>query len=545
MNKYLLSAIQVIFLFFAIGNESKAASHQTRLDSLLSVLDKTITDERIYVSERQAKIDKLKLELNNTPEKDTARFFLYEELFKKYEPFICDSALHYSQLILTEAETIKNNYWVNMGKIYRSRILASSGLFSESLNLLESTDKKMLNRKQLGVYFINYADLYIYMEEYTGGIQSGLYEPLVEAYLDSALTVLPEKSFEAVIAQVRKNIIENQLDDVDELLFDLQLRTDNYTREYAILKSWLAYYYELKHEAQLRREAYAESAIADIRASVKENVSLRNLAGLLLDDGGTQRANDYIKKSLEDANFFNARLRNLQVSRILPVIDITYQMERERQQKTLRRYSIIISVLSVILLIAIIRVFIQMRKLSKARNEVSKMNEKLQRKNASLAETNQIKEAYIGQFINLCSLYIDKMENYHHKLNKKARANNVEELYKMLKSSQFIEDELEEFYHNFDKAFLDIFPDFVEQFNALLPEEDRIILKKKDQLSNELRTFALIRLGINDSAQIAGFLRYSITTIYNYRSKYRNKSLVDRDEFENALMQIESKKTEI
>ena len=156
-----------------------------------------------------------------------------------------------------------------------------------------------------------------------------------------------------------------------------------------------------------------------------------------------------------------------------------------------------------------------------------------------MMEANCIKEEYLGRFLGLCSVYIDILETYRRMLNKLAAAGKLDELYKKLKSSEFTERELKEFYQNFDSSFLSIFPEFVERFNNLLPDDEHILPKQDEHLTTELRIFALIRLGISDSARIAGFLRYSISTIYTYRSKLRNKSL-HKDDFEEQVMKIGS-----
>ena len=260
-----------------------------------------------------------------------------------------------------------------------------------------------------------------------------------------------------------------------------------------------------------------------------------------------------MKKSMADASQYNARLRNVQASKMLPMIDYSYQMEKELQHKKLQFFLGVISLLSVFLILTIGYIFRQMKKLAKARlevvcanNELKKLNadlveaNRLQRQlNDSLTETGRIKEEYIGRFLGLCSAYIDKLETYRRMLNKKAASGKVEELYKTLKSSQFIDDELKEFYLNFDNSFLSIFPNFVECFNSLFPKDDVIVPKQGERLTTEMRIYALIRLGINDSAKIASFLRYSITTIYTYRSKLKNKSLY-RDDFEERVMKIGS-----
>ena len=277
------------------------------------------------------------------------------------------------------------------------------------------------------------------------------------------------------------------------------------------------------------------------------------MAELLYEEGDVERANNYMKKNVADASLYNARLRNVQASKMLPVIDRSYQMEKEQQRRKLQVFLSVISILSVFLITTIGYIVRQMKKLAKARREVVCANEELQKLNGelvkanrrqklmndALTEVNCIKEEYIGRFLGLCSAYIDKLETYRRMLNKKAASGKVEELYKTLKSSQFIDDELKEFYRNFDNSFLNIFPDFVECFNLLLPQDEAIVPKQDERLTTELRIFALIRLGITDSAKIAGFLRYSITTIYTYRSKLKNKSL-HRDDFEERVMEIGS-----
>ena len=215
-------------------------------------------------------------------------------------------------------------------------------------------------------------------------------------------------------------------------------------------------------------------------------------------------------------------------------------------------YLALISLLTLLLISAVIYIYRQMKRLAEARNhlqetngqlkvlngELHQMNARLQLANRQLSESNQIKEEYIGRFIKLCSTYIDKLDGYRRMVNKKVCAGQIEELAKITRSSNALNAELDELYKNFDTAFLHLFPNFVAQFNALLQEDEQIVLKRDELLNTELRIFALIRLGINDSSQIAEFLRYSVNTIYNYRAKVKNKACVSRDDFENLVREI-------
>ena len=292
--------------------------------------------------------------------------------------------------------------------------------------------------------------------------------------------------------------------------------------------------------------------MADMKTAVREYISLRKLAVLLYQEGDIERAYSYVKICMEDAAACNARLRKLEILEIFPIINDAYQQKTEKQQEQMKWALVSISLLSLFLLLAIFYVYKQMKKVAAARREVIDANKRLKElndelhisnsqlkeANHSIAENSYLKEEYIGRYMDQCSVYLEKMDNYRRSLGKIAATGNVEELYKNIKSSKFIEGELKEFYTNFDNTFLQLFPTFVEDFNALLADDEQISLKAGERMNTELRIFALIRLGITDSVKIAQFLRYSVTTIYNYRTKVRNKAAGDRDLLEQEVMTI-------
>jgi len=200
----------------------------------------------------------------------------------------------------------------------------------------------------------------------------------------------------------------------------------------------------------------------------------------------------------------------------------------------LSKYLIAICILVFFLAVAIVYVYKQSKLIKASRQKLTALNKELQAANQSLVEADHVKEEYIGHFFNLCSSYIDKLDEYRRSLN---RTQKVEELYQKLKSTEFLQKELKSLYDHFDKVFIGLYPDFVHEINELLLPEERITPKHNELLTPELRVYALIRLGITDNAQIADFLRYSMSTIYNYRTKMRNKAIV-RDQFEEKLMRI-------
>lgn len=172
------------------------------------------------------------------------------------------------------------------------------------------------------------------------------------------------------------------------------------------------------------------------------------------------------------------------------------------------------------------------------RLNLSKTNEQLRLVNKELAQTGKLKEAYIAHYLDRCVVYLDKLESYRRSLAKLAMSSRIDDLFKSIKSEQFIKDERKEFYHNFDQAFLELFPHFISSFNELLTDEGKVHPKSNELLTTELRIFALIRLGVTDSNRIAHFLGYSLATVYNYRSRMKHRSKVDKDEFEQAVMNL-------
>ncbi|WP_418501217.1 DUF6377 domain-containing protein [Flagellimonas sp.] len=536
INKLLGSFLSLLISGMTISD----LSAQERLDTLLNELDRTIHIVDKYTAIKEQRITQLKRRLGNRIDIDQ-RFLLYKEIFNEYEFFVCDSAYQYSQKTLSLAKKLSNIFWINESNLQISKTLTISGMYPESIKVLDSIDKSTLEEEQLIDYYTSYYHTFNEWGEFAEYSYSSKYKQLGSVYRDSLLSRLRPGTFEHTVEYGWKQVESGEYEKAKEMLLPYLDEVQQDTREYALITSIVGILYWYLGDMEKHKEYLAMSAISDIKATVKENTSIRSLASVLFSENEElKRANNYIKKSLDDANFYNARLRSIQIAKLYPLIENAYQLEREQQQRKLRVLLWVISALSVLLILTTVYIIAQYRKLAKAREQTLAANQKLRENNRALAETNHIKEEYLGRFLSLCSTYIDKMEKHHHTLNVKAKKGSWEELNKILKSSQFLDDELQEFYHNFDTAFLNIFPNFVEQFNALLNDESRILPKRHEKLTTELRIFALIRLGITDSQKIAEFLRYSITTIYNYRSKYRNKSIVSRDEFENEVMKITS-----
>jgi hypothetical protein len=521
------------------------------MDSLLKVLDKTVDNYQIYSNQKEEKLNKLKdlLKITST---DLQKFEICGQLYDEYRSYKSDSALTYARERLQIAEKLNDSHNLTDARLNLAAIMGINGLYKEAMDILS-----VINISQTpdlkAYYFHIYRTVYGYMADYTVSSQEYIrYNHLTAAYRDSLLVVNPPSSSTHIMVKSDQLIVSKQYDEALGLLLKYypSIKDDIHTK--AIIAYSIASAFQGKNDRDLEKQWLAISAIYDIQSATKEYISLRRLAFLLYEDGDVDRAYKYIRRSLEDALFCNARLRTYEISQMLPIIDKAYQNQTEARQKQLVTSLVSISILSLFLIIAVVLVYRQMRKLSAARKELSFANEQLnnlnhelsatnnqiKHTNETLVEANLIKEEYIGRYMDQCSVYIDKLDGYRRLLNKTAAAGKMQDLLNALKSKQFIEDELEFFYTNFDSTFLQLFPTFVEEFNSLLIDNEETQLKQGELLNTELRIFALIRLGIKDSVKISHFLRYSLSTIYNYRTKLRNKAVCPRNEFEDRVMLI-------
>ena len=268
--------------------------------------------------------------------------------------------------------------------------------------------------------------------------------------------------------------------------------------------------------------------------------------------GNVDRAYRYIRYSLDNINDYNTRIRSSEVLNIQTIIDHAYNQASRRQKDKLQLLLIFISILSLLLTASVCYVYLQMKKrtkigkqlqesnteLNKLNRKLSDMNNELKKINLEINEANHIKEEYIGYFLDECSNYIEKLDRYRKMVNKRIKDREINELYRITQKNNLKEEELKKLYRNFDEIFMHLFPNFTEDFNALLHDTEQVTFKKGEGLSTEFRIYALMRLGLNDNGKIANFLGYSINTIYNYRTKMKNKARIPKEDFEWTVRRI-------
>ena len=512
-------------------------------DSLLKVLDKIVSNRKQYSDKKEKKLLQLKELLQITTSAEQ-QFAVCGQLIDEYYYYQKDSALVYAKKSIKIANQIHDNHMVIFAKIKLASINGSIGLYKEALDIFRDIDIKKYPDLKVE-YYNELAILYGYMAFYVvSDLDKRDYNRLNKLYYDSLTSLIPQDTSLSVLRRAVELTDYNKYDKALDLLNRAYRKSTN-NHDKAKLAYNIACVYGSMKDKKLEISWLTASSINDLESVTKEYVSLRILAFKLFQQGDIDRAYNYMRCALEDALFCNARLRTHEISLMMPIIDKAYQHQTRTKQQILTTSTAIVSILSLFLLLAIGRVYRQMKKLTLARQELvqvnkhlSDLNDKLLNNNNLLAETNVIKEEYIIKYIDQCSLYIDKMDEYRRNLQKIAVNGKIEELITKLKSKDFIDDELSEFYLNFDTTFIQLFPNFVENLNDLLIPAERINLKQGQILNLELRLYALIRLGINDSVKIASFLRCSNHTIYNYRTRNRNNAIGNRDSFEEQVMQI-------
>jgi hypothetical protein len=524
---------------------------RNEMDSLLSVLDKTIENYQLYSNLKEQKLNQLK-DLLKITSADEQRYIISGKLYDEYRSYNSDSALTYARKKLVIAEKMNDIQKLNDARLNLASIMGTLGMYKEAMDILNDVDIKTSPFLK-AYYFHIYRTIYGSMSDYAVSSQEkARYDSRTAAFRDSLLAVNPPTSGPHVMVRSDQLIVKKQYDEALKLLLPYFPTIKDNNHDKAIIAYSISEAYHGKKDHNQEKRWLAISAINDIQSANKEYISLRSLAFILYEDGDIDRAYKYIRRSLDDALFCNARLRTIEISGMVPIIDKAYQLQTQARQRDLIISLLSISLLSLFLIIAIFFVYRQMKKLALTRKHLSTANEQLNEVNQELSGTNKelkvtndtlleaniIKEEYIGRYMDQCSAYIDKLDEYRRVLNKTAAAGKIEELLNSIKSKQFIENELKEFYDNFDSSFLQLFPTFVDDFKGLLSDHDDILLKPGQLLNTELRIFALIRLGITDSVKISHFLRYSLSTIYNYRTKLRNKALGKRDEFEANVMRI-------
>lgn len=538
MRRYWL--ISVLWLQAMMGSASDVRHLYVTLDSLIAHYQET-------TAEKESRIKNLKDGVKTMSLTADQMYDLNLRLYDEYVAFRFDSAFYYVEKNVERLRLTEDHDRFAASAIRMAHILSVTGLFDRARRLLDEIDPEKLGDEQRVAYYNQQSELNLYRSE------MAQYTPYFNDYIQKAqyyrqliIQTAPKDSYDYIFSLATYTCETGNPDKAIQMMEAWLPKLDVSTRDYSIVTSTLAYFYQCKNDKERQEYYLLLSAISDEQGAIRENNSLRMLAEILMAHGENDIAYRYLYQSITEARFYGSRLRMMQVGRMAPQIMNLYDKERAQTQQNTYIYLGIISFISLILLGIMAYTLVLLRKKKAASRQIEAMNkaltahnEQIQAVNSQMKEANRIKDEYIGRFLELSSNLIKQGEERSKQLNRLARDRKLEELYAELKSSQTINSGIRMFHQNFDEAFLNIYPAFISEVNKLLTPDNAFFISECDskRLTTELRILALIRLGISDNQEIADILRSSITTIYTYRSKLKSRS-VNKDTFEDDVRKI-------
>lgn len=511
------------------------------LNPLLKDLDKALLDKNIYVKQKYSRINILKKSIHKfTLSQDNRSLYSsYMSLFDEYKSFKYDSAYYYLEEAKSKAFHLKDQQLISKSRIKEGFVLLSSGLFKEAIDTLSSIETQKLDLKNQFEYYSIKARAYYDLADYNRDHRYNIhYIRKGNLYLKRALELIPPNTNEYWATESLK-LLKQQDFKGAEKAFSYWI--DNFQlppEYYGIATSSLGYIYSEKGQTDKAIEYLTLAAIADVKNATKETVALRNLANELFKIGKLEQANRYINLAMDDATFYDARHRKIEISSILPIIEKAQLNKVKDKNDVLEKIVILLTILAVIIVLFLIIIFKQLKERNASRKVMADSYKKLQEMNISLTEANTIKEQYIAYFIKATSELINKIDHIQKSTIQKVISKKTDEIIASLNRYN-VHKERDNLFHQFDAIFLKLFPSFITDFNMLFPPDHRSPIKKGELLNTEMRIFALYRLGIQDSNQIADFLELSVTTIYTYKTRIKSKSDY-KEVFEEKIMEIKT-----
>ncbi len=532
-----------------------AAGQTADMERRYREIDEAIAASPTFVAQREAKIAVARRAFEQSS--GSQKFDEGYRLFELYRPFVSDSAIYFLRQCIRLAEAAGDHSASVRCRSQLAIRCSNIGLYDEALNILDSI-RLSGNEENLavGTYYEAYNNVYSELSYYTRlDDMRKMYQQKVQQYEELMFRHLPPASESCLMRREQKAQAEGRLKESMRINDEWLKTVEPGSHPYALVALYRYIEYKLQRDTVQMMHWLTESVLANIRNAAMDQGSMWELANELMLKGDIGRASSYISYTCDCANRYGSRQRNWQIAPLLSHIAKNYKQQSERTTSQLWVAVAAISVLALLLLALLFFLRRRNKQLAVARNalhetngqlaalnaELKDANGQLSEKNAQFAvlnaqltESNRVKEEYIGRFMSLCSQYIDKLDNYRKMVNKKMKNKELDELFQMSKSTELKEKELEELYENFDTVFLHLFPNFIDDFNALL-QPDMQIHPKENRLTTDIRIFALIRLGFEDSSKIAEFLHYSVNTIYNYRARIKNGAVCNREQFEKLV----------
>ena len=521
-------------LFFAVNLLSVLGSVP---DSVFKKLDEEIGRRQIYFDRKEDRIKRLKNEIIKAGD-DWQRFAIYESLFKEYKSYQYESANEFAQLLGYTARRLGDHQAAVKAQCCQLFCLISAGLFKEAGEIIPSIDVGGANDSLKVLFYDTCVRYYSDLSSYNSS--QPYYDKYMQnqrLYSDSAMMFLPAGSYEYKFISARKKLTTQSADKVIPDFLDIYHNYELGEHEKAIMASYLGLQYAIDGQQDKAIYYTALSAIHDIRAAVRETTSLKNLASYLYDKGDVKKASSFIYLALEDANFYDAKHRKLEINSILPIIENRSQYDLRMERNRLWFLVVAVSALLIAVSFGTVVIYRQKNKLSQAKGIIQSQYSALSSAYDKLKESFAINDQFVMQSLYGKSQYLDRVEGLLKKIDRKVRNRLYGDIQDICLDFD-IKKQRENIYTEFDAAFLKLFPNFIDGYNALFASEDRISLDADGNLPPEVRIFALMRLGIKDNERISTILNYSVNTIYAYKTRIKNRTIVPKAEFEDRISDI-------
>lgn len=514
---------RVVLLFAILGSSVVSFATNKSTEDVLKLLDKEISLRQNYTQAKLAKIDSLRNQLRSSLIEENLDSYL--QLGDIFSSFNNDSALIYYTKGYDKALEAGMTNIANIFRMKRATFLPLAGYIYDAINEYGDIDPSQFTDAQLSDFYEHGRQMFSYISStYTKYPETEKYfKDKSDSLRSKYLAIANPSSFQYKYNYSEALFDEGKYADAEKNILDFIDRMPSNSNLYARASYLLASIAKIKGNKEDEIKYLALSSMADIQGAVKEAMALQELGVIMSENEDIDRAYDYLSVALSNAVDCQAALRIVQTSEALPLIQDAYT---EQMTSSRNKIFIIIIFLALILCVLVVLLFYLHRQMQ----EMKKLQERL-------STSNNVKEIYISQFFRLCSIYIDKLNQFSKLVNRKISSGQTDDLYKMTKSGKLVEEQSAEFYKLFDDAFLHIYPNFVDDVNKLMRE--KLVLKEGELLNNDLRILAFLRLGLEDTAQVAQILNYSVNTIYAYRNKLRNRAY-DRDNFEKNIMNISS-----
>lgn len=536
--------LYLVFILMPMNIMAKSTLATTDIvdkQQLLKLLDGYIERRNIYTEQKEEKIKQLKIKLR-IAENNNSRLSILNAIYREYYTYRYDSAMVYANRGLALALSENNTYYATLNRINRAAVLSTGGFYSQAETLLFDIDEKKVPRQLKQYYYYTTTWLYNYWESFCDKSEfKDNYRQKKQHYLQ--LTVkATSKNYVDLYAYLSGELafLENPLGKTVLRYYTTALNNSPVnSRVHASAAYCIARYYQEMGDMQRYEQYIVEAAISDIVCPLKENLALQEFSTYLYtkDAKYADRAARYIYCSMEDAKFYNNRLRMLEISNILPIIATANQEALAHKERIVRGVLAVMSFLSLVLLAMAIFGYKQNKWLARSRREVRSQNRQLTELNEKLIATNHRRETYMRLFMDISAVYIRKLIEYRKLVSRKIKANQASDLLKTINSYKLAEEEATTFYTRFDRAFIELYPGFVDELNSLLLPESKIAQPSPNSLTTEVRIYALMRLGVTDSQEIATLLFYSTQTIYNYKSSMRARA-INRDTFDDDINRL-------